>query len=308
MERKHYSDKAPPMVSDEVCAAAEALLGANLQARSEEWIRAQLAVMLKIYKPTAIGRNIDQTWYRARLCETAAGFASLNQVLYRPAAQAGFGRANLPGHPVFYGSWNVPITMDEIGAQVGDYVQVVSCRIQQGHELPCLVVGEYQSMEFSGGSLINSRLTESVFSRQRDSDIATFRTQVYLDSVLAQLFRREATRPHEYKATAIFASIMHRTGAGLMYPSVRLPGGINIAVPAAEFDRLFEVISTSVKRITRCYGYGLYEVEGTRDSCDFDPEGVIRWGFRKEAATSNLEPAGRHPSGGGLRRMAQAAI
>ena len=111
---------------EELSTIAESLRGANLQSRSIEWIRAQLAVLCASYTAIAIDRSAEQIWYRARKCNAESGFSSLQETLYPPAGSVVFGRANLPGSPVFYASWNEMTAFDEVGVEAGDYIQVIA--------------------------------------------------------------------------------------------------------------------------------------------------------------------------------------
>ena len=265
---------------EELSLVAESLRGANLQSRSVEWIRAQLAVLYASYTAIGIDRSAEQVWYRARKCNAESGFSLLQDCIYPSAGSIAFGRANLPGLPVLYASWNTTTAFDEVGAEPGDYIQVIAVRPRTGIQFPCHIVGEYQSIINLGGSLVNLRKLEQFVSRLFHDEPASHPANLYIDSFFADSFRRRVERPYEYKTTALFAERFLAKG-GLMYPSVQNAGGINIAVPADAFDSKFEVISTEFSRIDRFYGYGTYQTTPLKQSCDFASDGTINWDSSK---------------------------
>ena len=274
-----------------IVSAVESLRGANLQARSIDWVNDQLSVLFRHYFPIGIGRSAEQVWYRGRKCPSEEGHASLTQMIYPGSGGEDFGRANFPRSRVLYASWNMRTVFDEIAVQAGHYVQTIALRPIAGLQVPCHIVGEYQSILNSGGSLINSRILEQAVNRQmHDETDERQEANFYIDSYFAESFRRRVEHTYEYKATAAFAEKLHKANGGLMYPSVQTAGGINIALPATVFDANFEVMSTEVHRIDTCYGYGLNHTSLLRSSCDFESDGTINWSSHKRRpATWNLQ-------------------
>ena len=275
---------------DDVVSVAETLSGADLQNRSVNWIREQLTLLVANYKGIGIGRSSEQVWYRARKCSQESGFSNLLQMIYPPADKIGFNRANLPGVPVLYASWNVMTVLDEIGAEVDDHIQIVALRPVAGVDLPCHIVGEYQSINNSGGWLVNSRELEQLVNKLQHDDPLRHMKALYVDSFLAEAFRRRVLRPYDYKITAVYADKFHKAKGGFMYPSVQTAGGMNIAVPAEDFDAKFEIISAQILKIDRCFGYGLYTSKLLKSTCDFNADGTIIWNSsRQSPAQWNLQ-------------------
>ena len=267
---------------DHVVSLAETLRGANLQNRSINWVREQLTLLVANYAGLGIGRSSEQVWHRARKCSDEGGFSNLQQMVYPPADKVGFGRANLPGVPVLYASWNGITALDEIGAEVGDHIQTIALRPVAGLDLPCHIVGEYQSINNSGGSLVNSRKLEQHVNQLVQGNPLRHMTTLYVDSFLAEAFRRRVARPYDYKITAVYADNFHKAEGGFMYPSVQTAGGVNIAIPAEVFDAKFEIISTQIVKIDRCFGYGLYTSKMLKSTCDFNADGTIIWNSSKK--------------------------
>lgn len=263
---------------DDLFAMAESIRGANLRARTVDSIREQLLALLSGYELNGIGRSSHQVWYRARRCEGGTEFSSLSDMIYPPSGSPDFGRAQLPGSSVLYASWNPFTALDEIGAQAGDMIQIIALRPIAGVDVPCHVVGEYQNFNNSGRSLLRSEKIEQYMSHLQSTDIKRFISSVFVDSVVAELFRYPVKRAFEYKFTAVYSELLLRAKGGLIYPSVETSGGMNLAVSAATFDSEFEVLSTEVLKIERSYGYGLYVCSLLRQSCDFETNGCINWG------------------------------
>ena len=275
---------------DDVVSIAETLRGADFQNRSVNWVREQLTLLVANYKGLGIGRSSEQVWYRARKCGDESGFSNLRQMIYPPADKVGFGRANLPGVPVLYASRNEMTALDEIGAEVGDHIQIIALRPVAGVDLPCHIVGEYQSINNSGGSLVNSRQIEQFVNKLQHDNPLRHMKALYVDSFLSEAFRKRVLRPFDYKITAVYADKFHKAEGGFMYPSVQTAGGMNIAVPAEDFDAKFEIILTKILKVDRCFGYGLYTSELPKVSCDFNADGTIVWNSSKQlSAQWNLQ-------------------
>jgi hypothetical protein len=167
--------------------------------------------------------------------------------------------------------------LDEIGAQAGDIVQLIALRPIAGVDVPCHVVGEYQSFYSSGRSLLRSGVIERHLGAELAKDADAFARSVFIDSVLAECFCHPAKRAFEYKLTAVYSELLHRGGGGLIYPSVATSGGMNLAIPATTFDSQFEVVFTQVLKVESAFGYGLYTMTPLRYSCDFKSAGEINW-------------------------------
>lgn len=256
---------------------AESLRGANLRSRSVDSIKVELSEFLRGYRLLGIGRSSHQMWYRARLCETSKGYSSLHEMIYPSSGSPDFGRAQLPGSSVLYASWNVPTALDEVGAQPGDHVQLISLRPIANIDVPCHVVGEYQRFFSSGRSWIYSEILANEVAQMQATNFNEFMRCVFIDSVISELFRYQVKRPFEYKITAAYSELLHLAQGGTIYPSVESFGAINIAIPAKVFDLKFEVVNTEVYKIEEAFGYGLYSLSPLRLSCDFQTSGDINW-------------------------------
>src|SRR6267142_1858699 len=226
----------------ELASLTESLKGANLRRYAPPEIEVSLQKLTDIYPMLAIDRSAHQMWFRGRLCSSRDGYPSLLDCIYpRAELLKDFGRANYPGEPACYGGWNWNVVLGELRAGPGQFVQVIAVRPRPGVNIPHHTLGDYEHITNSGGSLVNSHKMVEVVSRmiqelQQDEHLKI----MLIDGFLADQFSHSVAQRYEYKLTAAFAKYVFGKKAGLMYPSVEVRGGINIAVPSQMFDEHFE--------------------------------------------------------------------
>lgn len=102
---------------DEKAAIATALREADLRSLTADALREKLLKLLSGYQILGVPRTAHQLWHRARVSSNPEGFSSLDDLIYPPSGNSSYGRANLPGSFVMYGSWNHPTCVDEIHAE-----------------------------------------------------------------------------------------------------------------------------------------------------------------------------------------------
>ena len=198
---------------------------------------------------------------------------------------------------MLYAAWNVVTALEEIGAAPGDLVQVIALRVRPAIDLPCGIVGEYQSIYNSGGSTINSRKVEQsisnfIFSAPED----VHKLQLYLDSFFAELLKREPKRPEDHLPNVLLAERILSGHGGLMYPSVVNAHSMNLAVPADVFDTNFEVMATFTSKIDDYHSYGIFDAQPIDRSSEFSASGDIHWQSRAKPQFSfSLQQGMRFP-------------
>ncbi len=268
-------------------------LKSYLSSDSVDLIRPTLKEFVSATKPVGITRSAHQIWNRARKVDVGDRYDSLKSVIHPPADKTGYGRANLPNIPALYAAWNMPTALDEIRANTGDIVQLIALRPVARVELPCFVVGEYQLLNASGRSLVGSDKLKAVLVEELDKNPSEFYKALFIDCVCTEFYRKVVSkdRPEDYKMTALHAELFLPVG-GLIFQSVRNPGAMNIAISGDTFDQQFEVIGTSVVRIKRNAGYGIFELELLYGSCDFENDGKINWESSKARKMSHTLEGG----------------
>lgn len=256
----------------------DSLRGTYIRRHTPDSLRELMRPLLTQYNIYGIGRSAHQTWWRARRCESKSRFDNLHKVIYPPREETRWNRANTPDSPTLYASWNIATALDEIAAKPCDIVQLIGLRVRHPIDLPCAIVGEYQSIHNSGGSLVNSRKLEDSISRLLlNSTQESVQLQLFLDSFFAELLRAQPKKPEDYLPTAILAEHLLSHAKGLLFPSVETAHAVNLAVRAPVFDEAFEVMCTFVCRIDRCHGYGVYDAELVENSSTFSSDGTIHW-------------------------------
>jgi hypothetical protein len=249
---------------------------------------------------SAIQQSEGQIWFRGRRCESTAGYANLYDCIYPKPERVGCNRANYPGEPVFYASWNRGTVLSELGIETGQFVQFIASRPRPGAPIHCFTVGDFEYFHNSGRSLIAPQLEESYIQGLKTSPLDGVFKRLFVDAFLAKQFRVRTKHPYEHKLTAAFAKLMFKTGAGIMYPSVETPGGMNLAIPAKLFADHFEVLWTDVVK-AHYLGCSLHAPrDSVRYSEEFGDNGDINWksnrkllqtlSFDFKAGYSPLEP------------------
>ena len=264
--------------------AASSLRSAVADGLSLDETQTLLGRLCSGFEPLGVTRSHHQVWYRSRICDSANGYTNVRQLIYPSSGSTQFARASRPGAKVLYAGWNVRLSMEEIGAKKGDTVQVILLRVRSPIEFPCVILGEHQAIYNSGRSIVNSPILESAFSRKLQMRVERTLADVFVDSVLAELFREQHEKNDGYATCAVFAERVLARGIGLIYPSVRTAHSANIAVRAEEFDANFEVLGSDLYRVQDYHGYGLYVLKPIQSTWEIDTDGTFRWSSQRRPA------------------------
>lgn len=278
----------------DLARTAELLRGSHLKRHSVEAVRELLAPIVEVHERVLLDLGPGTIVHRARKCTPEHSFFDLPEMIYPPSERATIGRANLAKKPTLYASANEHTAFDEIGASPGEKIQLIAIRPLPGDPILSFLVGEYQSVFNSGSSLVNSRKIEQFINfRIQTSSLEAKYEQLFADSFLAEAFRRNVKRPHDYLTTAVFSDGLFAQGMSITYPSVETPHGINVAIPMNIFDTRCEVIATQVVEITDYFGYGIYRWNQVAVSSVFDNEGKVSWfpPLTGEAERTGVQPA-----------------
>ncbi len=267
----------------------------EIQAFAQTMPRLMQLARFDIFQPLIAWEK--QYWYRLRTCGEN-GFANLHEVIYPPVnAVKDYGRANIPNDPVHYASRNTLTALSEVPVARGDYLQVVAVSTVKDTIYPCFPIGEAHNLIVAGKSMGDSPDQTAHFIKNieglshKESLMLTL-----LDSFLSKVFRTSAKHSQAYRLSAQIAAKLMLKDGGLMYPSVHVPGGLNIAIPAAHFNQLFEVKFTEIIRVDDVYDDFIYDITPVKFSCTFEDDGTIQWnGNQKPSITVSLKEGRQMP-------------
>jgi hypothetical protein len=284
----------------------KALLSADLKNRSDDSLNSELRTFLRTYRPLAVDRNEKQIWHRARLCENEKPYDNMHHLIYPPKGSNSYGRASLPNTRTLYGSWNECIALSEIGARVGDSVQLIRYRTRIGPPQFCVFLGIYEHIANHGKAPQSTDGAYEHVMKEAVGNPVWLAEQTYMDTVVSDIFRTIIGKDehYKYKLSALYASIFHKDGfAGVIYPSVQREG-YNLAIDSAIFDSAYEVIFTRAVRIASLDDKGNFKFYQLGTSCEFSPNGDIlysdkilpmTWSFEEGYKEVNPQPGWRKP-------------
>lgn len=268
-----------PIALDGLYEVAEVLRGFDLRVRSIDDVRNQLKKLMANYRPLFLYKWVPrQPMFRFRLCKDEVGYSSLHDMIYPQNGSPDFGRAQLPGSKVLYASLDMATALDEVGGQPGAVIQSISLQVVPDNDIRWHSVGDLRNWRLFGNSSFGDPRMDITLHELFQTDIGKFTENEFVDSTISYYFRRRSKRPYEYKISAAFSDVLLPSGGIIIYPSVENYGGKNIAIPAQTFDSQFEVMSSTIYRIERAYGQGLYYLSTLRCAENFDKHGGVEWG------------------------------
>jgi hypothetical protein len=220
-----------------------------------------------------------------RLRDPFSPFAKPNEMMAPPAELVrSYGRCNMPGQAVFYGACNLNTMFAEIRAEVGDFVQFIELKIDEGKSVTAGFSGlfDYYRRHEAAPHLFSSsdELSDLILRMEKELSEHVWVRSLLVDAFVADRFRR-VKRTEEsdkfYNVTAAYTNhVFENENDALVYPSVAHLGGWNMALkPEVSLER-FRIFSAGVYKITRDWGYGLYEASRVRDVAAVSPTG-FRW-------------------------------
>lgn len=257
---------------------AALLRGADLRGMSQSKLDELLQLILAGYEIQVTRYNHRQLCFRARLCRNGKPYPTLHDMLNPPGEMSSFGRANTPGSPVVYSSWNIPTALDEIGAKSGDVVQVIGFNVVPGLELPMAIIGDLQRRYGSGRALFPDGAGETSLRKMLTKDPDAFVRCLYIDSLLSEIFSSVSDKHYQYRVSANVAESLYRQGLAVLFPSVRLPHAMNLAYPRNLFDSHCQVLFAEMIQVEQFLGYGIYTLQVLASSSTFARDGSISWG------------------------------
>lgn len=271
----------------DVVKFAKELQQIDLKSDDPESLRNILSKLLGSGDLSCITLNGNELWYRAVKCDDANGHSNISRCLHPPNGSKHMGRAQLPDQPVLYASRSQMVAFAELGATVGDFVQISVLRPGLNLDIPCHVVGARQSYYVRNKCPIGGEVLDECLRQHHVDDPNEAIVLAYVDSVLADYFRKEVkeSEPYNYKITAFFSERFIGAQGGVIYPSVQIHGGINLALAGSTVDSRLETLWTEVVEIIEDFGHGMYVTQEKRYSEEIDPDGKINWASKRGRST-----------------------
>jgi hypothetical protein len=259
---------------EQLVEVGERLLGIEHRSRSDDEVRNLLAEFNNGQLSMGTIPDWQRIWTRAVILPEHEKLTNLGRAIYPPNPSSTDGRANSAGRKTLYAASNTRVALDEIEARSDSRVAVILIRQRPDRSMALQVVGEIESILNSGRSLVGATRNENDIVEMSATDLERLDKDYFVDAVMAELFRRPG---REYQATSIFATSTYSKGLGLVFPSVRTRGGINVALDHAAFDWNYEVVSIAEIQIKRFFGKSCYKSEVTRFATRFEQDGSIVW-------------------------------
>ncbi len=263
-----------PLSLSELIEVAERVRGIEHRVRTDQEVSDLLAKLGDHQQTFGVQPGFELGWFRVCKLFSDEKLTNLHRLIYPPHPPSTSGRANLNGQTVFYAASDRRVACDEIEVNQGDRIGVIMVRQRPEKMKPLVIVGEVEAIVNSGYSVLRVCQNEEAILKWYLSDPEDLAKAHFADSVMAQLFRRT---DKQYQATALFSDMVFRHGHGVIFPSVRTPWGVNIALLAVHFNTHYEVVLAEELIVTRYYGHSQYSYESLGASCTFGSDGAIDW-------------------------------
>lgn len=214
----------------------------------------------------------------------------INYLKYPPADKVTkYGRCNLPLQSVFYGSFNIMVTMNEMRPEVGDLITRTKWRVRSDEPIKYCPIFMNQPHE---ENIMNDRTWafKKQFEQLVEREFPKNTRQLVLDlnQFVADCFSKWITTDNhrDYLFSAYFSDlILNKIEDGsidaIYYPSVKEDLSFeNIAIKPTVFDRKYSLVKVDEDIVVgtpekTSYGYSL---EGISDCTSFDyTTGKILW-------------------------------
>lgn len=260
-----------------------------LLAQSEVEFCEHIAPLFSTYKILSVGLGRASIFWRARGMKNGP-WPNLFDLDYPPPEKSRRGRLNDDGSPCFYVANSIQTTLLEIEAGEGHLVQVAGFRVLVDEILRLIVLGEYANvrkngyMHFSGsdpGGTVRNLIN------QRDKEALPL---LYIDKFLASVVGDPQARESSYTLSRALGKYLHtRVDAdGIAFPSIRDPGGFNLAVEPAPSDRVFQNVACVLVKIGKKRRFGVIDYEIISSATGIDEQLNFVWADKYQAGTLNL--------------------
>lgn len=218
--------------------------------------------------------------WRGRKCESSRGWRSLQEVEAPPPALVRAGRLNDTHQPILYTSINQFAVLDELEAEEGDYIHMISYKIAQDKALKLGIVGEIMQVHRWGESNISKSISDYIRKNLNEMTSEMGKSYLYTDAFIADILQDKRASENNYLHSSVLARLLfekYKFLDGLIYPSVALDRSMNIAIKPNMVAGKMINNHTFVIKVNRKYGYGVYDIEIVRSAEGKYSNGLIKW-------------------------------
>ena len=231
------------------------------------------------YEVINLELNRGTVFWRARSTEDKP-WAAIAEMEYPPAEYAKPGRLNDEKTPCLYAATREETALHEIGAKENDLVQLVGFRAKLETPIRIAVFGELLHVHKTGYLRLTGSDPGRSMSRYLNSQgVERGRRLLYIDAFLSHLLADAEAKNSEYVRSRALASMVYRNSdiEGIMFPSVRDPLGMNIALQPTPADLKIHAVCCLHVRVTRVRAFGFIEYEVISEAEQTTTDGMFVW-------------------------------
>lgn len=255
------------------------IFDSTLKSQSEAEFCHRISPLFDQYEVISIGLGRGNIFWRARAVEETT-WPNLSDLDYPPAEKARRGRLNDAGSPCFYVAKDIETALLEIQAKEGQLVQVAGFRILNEDILRMIVVGEYANVQKSGYMHFTGTDPGRTLQKQINlQDKKKALTLLYIDKFLASILADPHARQSNYTFSRALGALLHSKvdADGIVFPSVRDPGGFNLAVQRGPSDRALHNVACVLIKVGRKRRFSVLDYEIASSALKIDDELNFVW-------------------------------
>jgi len=218
-------------------------------------------------------------------------FYAKDRLLYPPDKDnIKLGRANAEGEQILYACLDNPITIySELSCEEESTLNLLTFKAKEGEKIIVAPIGQIDHIRRYGKAYLAPDEYTNLLRDILDKLSSPVRLAAYLaDAFFADEFSKpdpkfdnEETDYSQYYITSLIAKEMMQSGNtpdGIIYPSVKLAGGYNVALTPDAFHSKCELTGFEGHFITKNLGYGMMTVHTYAHGTIIDDEdGRLRW-------------------------------
>lgn len=251
-----------------------------LSCTSEESFCDAVAPLFRHYQILSVDWGRGSIFWRARIIDNKP-FENLSEMDYPPPNIAKIGRLNNAGSPCFYVAAKIETAIAEVDAKEGQLIQLAGYRVLDANPVRLALIGEYSNVQKLGymrfmGSDPDMALSRILNAMPRSEGM----TAIYIDKFFAHILDDPNARRNNYlMSRALGRSIYDRNKAdGIVFPSVKDPGGTNIGIQPDPSDRSFHNVCCLVAKLGKERRFGLLDFEVIKSAKMLDSNSNFVWG------------------------------